>query len=270
MAIMNALLEKYGSGAVNTKEWKDAAAARESKMAEEARAKGEDVEAAIAKARFQQAILENKASKLEDYSQIKWDDNIDYKAEMLKIIEKLGVEALTDPTYLEYAAAREQKIVEKGLGTREQARAEQAEINDLAIQAGTEAEINELMQEILDSIYKGIGNTPIFNKNGGYATGGLTTKTGLAWLDGTPSEPEYVLNARQTDAFLRLAEVLPSALGRGSSLTNTIGGNVYLELTMNIGEIGSDYDVDRLVDRVKQDIYDASAYRNINVISSIR
>jgi len=53
----------------------------------------------------------------------------------------------------------------------------------------------------------------------------------------------------------------------GSTITN---GNVYLELTMNVGEIGSDYDVDRLVDRVKQDIYDASAYRNINVISSIR
>ena len=39
---------------------------------------------------------------------------------------------------------------------------------------------------------------------------------------------------------------------------------------MNVGEIGSDYDVDRLVERVKQDIYDASAYRNVNVISSIR
>jgi len=91
----------------------------------------------------------------------------------------------------------------------------------------------------------------------------------LAWLDGTFSEPEYVLNARQTEAFLRLSEVLPSIFGNtnGSTITN---GNVYLELTMNVGEIGSDYDVDRLVERVKQDIYDASAYRNVNVISSIR
>jgi hypothetical protein len=29
-----------------------------------------------------------------------------------------------------------------------------------------------------------------------YATGGLATSTGPAWLDGTPQEPEYVLNAR--------------------------------------------------------------------------
>jgi hypothetical protein len=35
---------------------------------------------------------------------------------------------------------------------------------------------------------------------------------GFAWLDGTPSEPEYVLNARQTDAFLKLADVLPAAM----------------------------------------------------------
>ena len=106
-------------------------------------------------------------------------------------------------------------------------------------------------------------------KKKGYATGGLASKTGLAWLDGTTNEPEYVLNARQTEAFLRLSEILPSIFGNvnGSTITN---GNVYLELTMNIGEIASDYDVDRLVERVKQDIYDASTYRNVNVISSIR
>ena len=45
-----------------------------------------------------------------------------------------------------------------------------------------------------------------------YATGGLADSTGLAWLDGTPQEPEYVLNARQTDAFLKLADVLPSMM----------------------------------------------------------
>jgi hypothetical protein len=28
-----------------------------------------------------------------------------------------------------------------------------------------------------------------------YATGGLANFTGPAWLDGTPSRPEYVLNA---------------------------------------------------------------------------
>jgi len=39
---------------------------------------------------------------------------------------------------------------------------------------------------------------------------------------------------------------------------------------MNVGEISDDYDVDRLVDRVKEDIYEAAAYRNVNVISHSR
>ena len=35
-----------------------------------------------------------------------------------------------------------------------------------------------------------------------YKTGGLVDFTGLAWLDGTKSDPEYVLNAKQTKEFL--------------------------------------------------------------------
>ena len=42
----------------------------------------------------------------------------------------------------------------------------------------------------------------------GYMTGGLVDSTGWAWLDGTPGRPEYVLNADQTDAFIRLVDDL--------------------------------------------------------------
>lgn len=103
-----------------------------------------------------------------------------------------------------------------------------------------------------------------------YATGGMNTKTGWAWLDGTANDPEYVLNARQTDAFLKLADILPSMLGSGNTTTNNLGGNVYVELTMNVGEISNDYDVDRMVDRVKSNIYDASNYRNVNSVNFSR
>jgi len=144
--------------------------------------------------------------------------------------------------------------------------------DDISMEDWIDVLIANDINSILEAVLNGAANIPLFKRmrNEGFATGGLTSKTGPALLHGTPSEPEYVLNARQTDAFLRLAEVLPSALSRGSSLTNTIGGNVYLELTMNVGEIGSDYDVDRLVDRVKQDIYDVSAYRNVNVVNKNR
>ena len=45
-----------------------------------------------------------------------------------------------------------------------------------------------------------LGGTPEHSytteKVEGYASGGLNTKTGPTMLHGTPSEPEYVLNAR--------------------------------------------------------------------------
>lgn len=42
----------------------------------------------------------------------------------------------------------------------------------------------------------------------GYKTGGLNTDTGLAWLDGTPSSPELVLNSQDTQNFLQLTDLL--------------------------------------------------------------
>ena len=103
-----------------------------------------------------------------------------------------------------------------------------------------------------------------------YAKGGLNDYTGWSWLDGTPSEPEYVLNARQTEAFLKLADILPSFIEHGLNQTSITGGNVYVELTMNVDQISNDYDVDRIVDRVKADIETAASYRNVNSISLLR
>ena len=88
-------------------------------------------------------------------------------------------------------------------------------------------------------------------------------------LHGTPSEPEYVLNAAQTQAFLKLADVLPSIFGGGTTTNNTFGG-VNLNLVMNVDEIGSDYDVDRIASRVKEIIYNASTYRNVNTLNFSR
>ena len=103
-----------------------------------------------------------------------------------------------------------------------------------------------------------------------YATGGLNTQTGYAWLDGTSSKPEYVLNALQTDAFLKLADVLPNLLNNDTGSTNNLGSNMYLDFTINVDSLSSDYDVDQLVNRVKDDIYNAASYRNINVVNFLR
>ena len=103
-----------------------------------------------------------------------------------------------------------------------------------------------------------------------HAKGGLNTQTGLAWLDGTPSEPEYVLNARQTDAFLRLADVLPSMMNGTSNTTSNAFGATYVNFSVNLESVSPDYDVDRMVDLVKDKLYDSATYRNNNVLSFLR
>ena len=103
-----------------------------------------------------------------------------------------------------------------------------------------------------------------------YATGGLSRTTGLAWLDGTSSEPEYVLNARQTDAFLKLADVLPSMMGSNANTQNNTFGSTYVNLSVNLDSVNPDYDVDRMVDLLKDKLYDAGSYRNVNSLSFIR
>lgn len=103
-----------------------------------------------------------------------------------------------------------------------------------------------------------------------YATGGLNTRTGPAILDGTPSRPEYVLNAEQTGAFLQLADVLPALMSNNSISTSTSSGDNYFDININVDSISSDYDVDRLTERIKQNIYEDGAYRNVNVINRLR
>ena len=103
-----------------------------------------------------------------------------------------------------------------------------------------------------------------------YATGGLATQSGPAWLDGTPKEPEYVLNARQTEAFLKLADVLPAAMSNSnSSVSNTFGSN-YINFAINVDKIDSDYSVDQMVDRIKDKLFSDASYRNVNTLSFIR
>lgn len=41
-----------------------------------------------------------------------------------------------------------------------------------------------------------------------FATGGLATKTGLAWIDGTVQSPERVLSAYQTELFEKMLDIL--------------------------------------------------------------
>jgi len=102
----------------------------------------------------------------------------------------------------------------------------------------------------------------------GYASGGLATSTGPAWLDGTPNRPEYVLNPVQTEAFLQLPDLLRSLdLTAGQNVSY---GDTSIEINIQVDQLASDYDVEQLAEKIKTEIYDDSAYRNVNSIGWIR
>lgn len=94
-----------------------------------------------------------------------------------------------------------------------------------------------------------------------YKTGGLSSSTGPAWLDGTKTAPEYVLNAEQTKAFLSLVNSLTSY-----SATSTPLGNNYYNVQIEVDQLANDYDVEQLMNKMKRVIADDALYRNVNAV----
>lgn len=101
-----------------------------------------------------------------------------------------------------------------------------------------------------------------------FASGGLVTSTGPAWLDGSLSSPEMVLNAKDTANLIQLKSILAQILSGGTIPGG--GGDNYYNIDINVDELSSDYDVDKIAARIKQKIYDDSIYRNVNAINYIR
>ena len=103
-----------------------------------------------------------------------------------------------------------------------------------------------------------------------FATGGLNTYTGPAWLDGTPSKPELVLNAQDTKNFIALKDVLSKAIGSTSHIENSYGGDANFEININVDHISNDYDVNKVVDQVEKRIVQKSGYRNVTQVRNFR
>ena len=105
-----------------------------------------------------------------------------------------------------------------------------------------------------------------------YKTGGLADFTGPAWLDGTKSRPELVLNQKDTQNFIQLKDILASIMDRGgSSNTSTENnGDITYDIDINVESIGSDYDVEQVANKVKSMIGENARYRNNNTVSLAR
>ena len=104
-----------------------------------------------------------------------------------------------------------------------------------------------------------------------YANGGLADFTGPAWLDGTKSKPEMVLNAADTANFIQLKDILSDILRGGvGSLAEAKGGDNYYNIDIQVDELSSDYDVDQVADHIKEIITNDAMYRNVNAIDYTR
>ena len=143
-------------------------------------------------------------------------------------------------------------------------------VNDKDYKAAKSALNNASKNTVGFTYSNGTYNAVEVTKKKKHAKGGLNTTTGLAWLDGTLSEPEYVLNARQTEAFLKLADVLPAAMTGSGTTTNTTFGATTNNIVINVDKIDSDYSVDQMVDRVKEKLFESGSYRNANVLNFLR
>ena len=104
-----------------------------------------------------------------------------------------------------------------------------------------------------------------------YKTGGIADFTGPAWLDGTKSNPELILNARDTENFIALKDILSSIMDRKGLQNNTQSvGDMYFNIDINIDKLSNDYDVEDLNKKIKQELTDSAMYRNVNLVNFIR
>jgi hypothetical protein len=100
-----------------------------------------------------------------------------------------------------------------------------------------------------------------------YKTGGLADFTGPAWLDGTKSRPEYILNADQTERFFALVDVLE---GFNDKTADKKSGDNYFNIQIDVEKLENDYDVEQMANKIRRMIADDAMYRNVNSINLIR
>lgn len=119
----------------------------------------------------------------------------------------------------------------------------------------------------------GSGYTGWFRKKDltAYKTGGIADFTGPAWLDGTKSSPELILNARDTENFIALKDILSSIMNKKGFSNNAQSvGDMYFNIDINVDELSNDYDVEDLSKKIKQELTDSAMYRNVNLVNFIR
>lgn len=102
-----------------------------------------------------------------------------------------------------------------------------------------------------------------------FVTGGLADYTGPAWLDGTKSKPELVLNARDTQNFIQLKDILASLMGRPEKSNENTGATSF-DIDINVETINNESDLEMIAKYIENKITTSANYRNNTLIRSSR
>ena len=59
-------------------------------------------------------------------------------------------------------------------------------------------------------------------------------------------------------------------MGSTGQINNSYGGNATYEININVDHLNNDYDVDKVVERVKKKIVQDAGYRNVTQVRKFR
>jgi len=188
------------------------------------------------------------------------------------------------PSSYPYGKASETTgIIKKGSTKKKQVKAIQWALNELGYtdKTGKALVVDGIFGDKTDYAVTNFQNDMGLNGNGKvgdrtrekfrlshYASGGLADFTGPAWLDGSKTNPELVLNPDDTRNFIALKNILAGLLNGQHSELNQLG-NAYFDIDVS-ATIDSDYDVQRMVNEIKNEIVKSSSYRNVNTVNFVR
>ena len=99
-----------------------------------------------------------------------------------------------------------------------------------------------------------------------YKTGGIADFTGPAWLDGTSSHPEAVLNAMQTKAFLSFTDDLAALRAEGGISTNN--SVVIDNISFNVESMSSVADGEKAFNAFVDKFKEIGAKQGISILGT--
>ena len=140
-------------------------------------------------------------------------------------------------------------------------------LNNAAFTTGKQVYYNgQWYYQVTDNWWLGGKNAYIKGHQLKYKKGGMVYNTGPAWLDGTSSHPEAVLNAMQTKAFLSFTDDLAALRAEGGMSTNS--SVVIDNISFNVESMSSVADGEKAFNTFVDKFKEIGAKQGISILGT--